>query len=71
MGASTALPEMFEWLLDHGANMELREQDYGATPLTGACHPSPQKGSSGFWLNEARYHRHAHGPRGAWLASES
>lgn len=29
------LPEMFEWLLDRGANMELREQDYGATPLTG------------------------------------
>ena len=30
------LPEMFEWLLDHGANMELREQDYGATPLDAA-----------------------------------
>ena len=26
-------PEMFEWLLDHGADMELREQDYGAKPL--------------------------------------
>ena len=24
------------WLLDHGANIELREQDYGATPLTTA-----------------------------------
>jgi hypothetical protein len=27
-------PEMFEWLLDHGADMELREQDYGSPPLT-------------------------------------
>lgn len=27
-------PEMFEWLLDHGANIELREQDYGSPPLT-------------------------------------
>jgi hypothetical protein len=27
------LPEMFEWLLDHGANMERREQDYGSPPL--------------------------------------
>jgi Sulfatase-modifying factor enzyme 1 len=27
------LPEMFEWLLDHGANKELREQDYGSPPL--------------------------------------
>ena len=26
-------PEMFEWLLDHGADMELREQDYGSPPL--------------------------------------
>ena len=26
-------PEMFEWLLDHGADIELREQDYGSTPL--------------------------------------
>lgn len=25
-----------EWLLDHGADIELREQDYGATPLHGA-----------------------------------
>lgn len=30
------LPEMFDWLLDHGANMELREQDYGSTPLNTA-----------------------------------
>jgi hypothetical protein len=30
------LPELFEWFLDHGADMELREQDYGATPLTTA-----------------------------------
>ena len=26
-------PEMLEWLLDHGANIERREQDYGSTPL--------------------------------------
>jgi hypothetical protein len=26
-------PEMFEWLLDHGSDMELREQDYGSPPL--------------------------------------
>ena len=25
-----------EWLLDHGADLERREQDYGATPLTTA-----------------------------------
>jgi len=25
--------EMLEWLLDHGANIERREQDYGSTPL--------------------------------------
>lgn len=30
------LPEVFEWALDHGANIELREQDYGATPLATA-----------------------------------
>jgi ankyrin repeat protein len=29
-------PEMFEWLLDHGADIERREQDYGATPLNTA-----------------------------------
>jgi hypothetical protein len=29
-------PEMLEWLLDHGANIERREQDYGSTPLTTA-----------------------------------
>lgn len=29
-------PKWIEWLLDHGANIELREQDYGATPLHGA-----------------------------------
>lgn len=29
-------PEMLEWFLDHGADIELREQDYGATPLTTA-----------------------------------
>jgi formylglycine-generating enzyme required for sulfatase activity len=27
------LPEIFEWVLDHGADMELREQDFGGTPL--------------------------------------
>jgi hypothetical protein len=27
---------MLEWLLDHGADIELREQDYGATPLNSA-----------------------------------
>jgi hypothetical protein len=32
----TDRPEMFEWLLDHGADIELREQDYGATPLNTA-----------------------------------
>ena len=26
-------PEWLEWLLDHGAGIERREQDYGATPL--------------------------------------
>lgn len=26
-------PKMLEWLLDHGANMECREPDHGATPL--------------------------------------
>lgn len=26
-------PQWVEWLLDHGANIERREQDYGATPL--------------------------------------
>jgi len=30
------LPEMFQWLVDHGANIELREQDYGSPPLTAA-----------------------------------
>ena len=29
-------PEWLEWLLDHGADIELREQDYGGTPLNGA-----------------------------------
>ena len=29
-------PEMVEWLLDHGADIEHREQDYGATPLSTA-----------------------------------
>ncbi len=29
-------PQWLEWLLDHGANIERREQDYGATPLTSA-----------------------------------
>lgn len=28
--------EWVEWLLDHGANIEHQEQDYGATPLTTA-----------------------------------
>jgi hypothetical protein len=26
-------PEMLEWFLDHGADMELREQDFGGRPL--------------------------------------
>ena len=26
-------PEMLEWFLDHGASIELREQDYGSPPL--------------------------------------
>lgn len=26
-------PEMLEWLLDHGADIERRDQDYGSTPL--------------------------------------
>jgi hypothetical protein len=26
-------PELLEWLLDHGADIELPEQDYGGTPL--------------------------------------
>ncbi len=30
------LPEWVEWLLDHGADIEGREQDYGSTPLTAA-----------------------------------
>ncbi|QDT54040.1 Serine/threonine-protein kinase pkn1 [Caulifigura coniformis] len=29
-------PEMLVWLLDHGANIERRDQDYGATPLSTA-----------------------------------
>jgi len=29
-------PEWLEWLLDHGADIERREQDYGSTPLTAA-----------------------------------
>ena len=29
-------PEWLEWFLDHGADIESREQDYGSTPLTAA-----------------------------------
>ncbi len=29
-------PEWLEWLLDHGADIERREQDYGSTPLNAA-----------------------------------
>ncbi|HVJ83542.1 MAG TPA: SUMF1/EgtB/PvdO family nonheme iron enzyme, partial [Planctomycetia bacterium] len=29
-------PEWVEWLLDHGADIEHREQDYGSTPLVAA-----------------------------------
>jgi hypothetical protein len=29
-------PEWLEWLLEHGANIERREQDYGSTPLNTA-----------------------------------
>jgi Ankyrin repeats (3 copies) len=27
-------PKWLEWLLDHGADIERRDQDYGSTPLT-------------------------------------
>jgi ankyrin repeat protein len=27
------LPELLEWFLDHGANIEQREQDFGGRPL--------------------------------------
>jgi formylglycine-generating enzyme len=27
------LPELVDWFLDHGANIEQRDQDYGSTPL--------------------------------------
>ena len=37
------LPEMFEWFLDHGADIELREQDYGAHAADHRCRPSPQE----------------------------
>jgi hypothetical protein len=30
------LPEAFQWVLDHGADLELREQDFGSRPLTSA-----------------------------------
>lgn len=30
------LPEILEWVLDHGANIELREQDFGGRPLATA-----------------------------------
>lgn len=37
------LPEVLEWVLDHGAKIELREQDYGATPLaTAVVHRHPR-----------------------------
>jgi hypothetical protein len=29
-------PEILEWVLDHGANIELREQDFGGRPLATA-----------------------------------
>jgi hypothetical protein len=29
-------PELLEWFLDHGANIEQRDQDYGSTPLAAA-----------------------------------
>lgn len=29
-------PEWIEWLLDHGADIERRDQDYDSTPLTAA-----------------------------------
>lgn len=29
-------PQWVDWLLDHGADIESREQDYGSTPLTAA-----------------------------------
>ena len=37
------LPEMFQWLVDHGANLELREQDYGSRPLATAVIHRHQK----------------------------
>jgi hypothetical protein len=30
------LPDLLEWFLDHGANIEQRDQDYGSTPLIAA-----------------------------------
>jgi hypothetical protein len=36
-------PEWIEWLLDHGADIEHREQDYGSTPLiTAIVHRRPR-----------------------------
>jgi hypothetical protein len=36
-------PEWLEWLLDHGADIEHREQDYGSTPLIAAVVHRRQK----------------------------
>ena len=36
-------PEWLEWLLDHGADIERREQDYGSTPLTHRGRASAQE----------------------------
>ncbi len=36
-------PEWIEWLLDHGADIERLNQDYGSTPLTHRGHPSPEE----------------------------
>ena len=51
------LPEMFEWFLDHGANIEQREQDYGAHTARPPLSSIATRRSSGLWLNEAPIRR--------------
>src|SRR5262245_60496761 len=45
-------PEMLEWFLDLGANIELPEQDFGGRPLS-ARSSIATKGPSGPWLSAA------------------
>ena len=60
------LPEMFEWFLDHGANIEQREQDYGEHTADHRCRPSPQEDHPDSGRTRRRYvARHAH--CGVWL----